>query len=358
MRRIILLFIILFSYPSHAQTPPASALFIAEPGMLNFEFGGAYIIPSGANAGIQKLKPSVPLFAFYDETRPLEDNLIGMAIVERVESNRTVITPFFKTGFTPRIGERVLVDLPIQLPNPYYRSITHRLASSAITMTDISGNILLDLDSFEDDGLYIEYIILSLFRDDLAKTSLEMRSQMDNMEIKGGRFTGKKLFETMAILTLDDIEDFIVFFNTYPGTYMGYGHIFSEMFVLWVLNGTPDMTTGTEESTPGSLGFTIVDDPDVEYPKVDRVSQAYYGQTGNIIVPGSHILFIGDKSMRQRSASDLGGLLEGEKYQLVLLSVQTPDKKTIDIEIPYMPLPDNPGWKSGEEDEEMEDARP
>ena len=346
MRRILILSVLLFYFPAYAQTPPASALFIAEAGMLDFEFDGAYIIALGTNAGIQNLKSPAPLFALYDETRPLEDNLIGMANVHRIESHRTIITPFFKTGSSPRIGERILVDLPIRLPNPYYRSMTHLLASNALTMMDIAGNILLDFDSFEDDGLYIEFIILSVFQDDLVKTALEMRGQMDNIEIKGGRYNGKRLFDTMTAVTLDDLEDFIGFMNAYPGNYMGYGHVFSEMFALWAVNGAQAaMPAGDANPSLASLGFTLVDDPDAEYPMVGRVSQAYYGRKGNIIVPGSHILFIGEQSMRQRKASDLDGLLEGEKYQLVSLSVQTLDKKVFDIEMPRLPLPDNPGWE-------------
>ena len=349
MRLILLLIIMPFYLPVKAQTPQPTILFVAEPGMLDFEFGGAYIIPQGANVEILALKKSVPLFAFYDETRPLEDNHIGMAVVDRVESNRTIISPFFKTGFMPRIGERILVDLPVRLPNPYYRSVTHRLASNAITMKDISGNVLLDLNAFDDDGLYIEYIILSLFRDDLIKTSLEMRGQMENIDIQGGRYDGHKLFETMTMLTLDDVATFVAFLNTYPASYMGYGHMFSEVFALWLLNGTPDVRTETERPSPASLGFLVVDDPEVGYPKIDRVSQAYYGQKGSLIVPGSHILYIGKKSMRQNKVADLDIHLRGEKYHLVLLSIQTPDLRTFDIEIPYMPLPDDPGWKSGED---------
>ncbi|MBL0146667.1 MAG: hypothetical protein IPP48_13940 [Chitinophagaceae bacterium] len=57
---------------------------------------------------------------------------------------------------------------------------------------------------------------------DIKFTGKAMKAQMDEQTIKGGIFDGKQLFETMQVITADNVKDFIDYVIVRPSKYAGH----------------------------------------------------------------------------------------------------------------------------------------
>ncbi|MBT5872174.1 MAG: hypothetical protein HOH43_02045 [Candidatus Latescibacteria bacterium] len=103
-----------------------------------------------------------------------------------------------------------------------------------------------------------------------------------------------------------------------------------------------------------SIGFSLTDDSVTGYPKVQRVSEAFYGKFDNIIMPGTRIIEINGESMYRKSAEQAGQLLSGELYEKISLKTHDIENAVTENDLPFLLLTSEPAWLT----EEPEDHTP
>ena len=186
------------------RQPTTTVLLPAEP------LGdGSYQVIYGTEHGISEQYELARVYARHDPERPLDDYEIGEAEIEIVGEEATLLSNAVFEDYTPSDDETVLVALAMATPNSAYLSVPYRFFTNGITLTDIEDETLIDLNSFVDDGLYMEYVALGVLRQDVVSTATTMRDIMEEPIVEGGRHDGEGLFQAMESSSVSDIRSFL-----------------------------------------------------------------------------------------------------------------------------------------------------
>jgi hypothetical protein len=76
---------------------------------------------------------------------------------------------------------------------------------------------------------------------DIRFTGAEMLKQMpdNNLQLTGGMYKGKKLFEAMQQVNRSELELFLKYIKARPANYAGNDWKISEIFATWMDGSTP-----------------------------------------------------------------------------------------------------------------------
>jgi hypothetical protein len=125
---------------------------------------------------------------------------------------------------------------------PYvYDGLLLDVMNHAIGFTNVFGGNMVSANSVFTNTKVDELRLLDSMVRDIRFTGSEMLKQMPdyNKEIKGGIYSGKKLFDAMQAVTRNELELFLKYMIARPKNYAGNSWKISEIFATWMDGATP-----------------------------------------------------------------------------------------------------------------------
>ncbi len=125
--------------------------------------------------------------------------------------------------------------LPLRSLAQEENNVFQPLIQEEIVLTDVYETPFYELASPREN----EALLLAKMVEDIHFTAREMRKQMDDQAIVGGRFDGQTLFNAMEASTEQDLRDFLSYVAFRPQIYRGQPWKISEIYATWMDSETP-----------------------------------------------------------------------------------------------------------------------
>lgn len=144
-----------------------------------------------------------------------------------------------KSGGTPREGDLLFTFVK---RTPVYEGQVIKLASYYISLQNVYEKSLFDRHSVfsywqkSDEASLIDSMVADIHF--TGNYFLENNPAM-NIKIKGGRYDGKMVLNTMIIAARKDVTDFLDYIIARPNFYEGKEWKISEIFATWMSEGAP-----------------------------------------------------------------------------------------------------------------------
>lgn len=122
-----------------------------------------------------------------------------------------------------------------------YDGLLLNVMNHAINFTDVYGEKFMNYNGIFTNTQTDEMNLLDAMVKDIRFTGAEMLKQMpdNNLQLTGGMFKGKKLFEAMQQVNRSELELFLKYIKARPANYAGNDWKISEIFATWMDGGTP-----------------------------------------------------------------------------------------------------------------------
>lgn len=133
-----------------------------------------------------------------------------------------------------------LLFLPVRTPPSSYQGVLRDLVLQSIGLTDIHETFFYQFSHMTNsDKEEIEGPIFRKMMEDIRFVAKEMRNQMEEPKVEGGRFDGEGLFDAMEQSLESDLRDFLNYIRQRPQKYRGNDWKLSEIFATWIVNKAP-----------------------------------------------------------------------------------------------------------------------
>lgn len=196
----------------------------------------------GSNMGIDIETPTGRAVGRWSEGNDEHATELGIARVLNVQPENCRISvhlsaPEMDHGYL-YAGD--LLFLPVRAQISSYQGVLRDLALQSIGLTDIHEAFFYQLSQLTtSEKEEIESPVFMKMMEDIRFVAQEMRNQMDEPEVEGGRFDGEGLFDAMEQSQESDLRDFLHYLRQRPRKYRGTDWKLSEIFATWIVNKAP-----------------------------------------------------------------------------------------------------------------------
>ena len=149
-----------------------------------------------------------------------------------------------------RVYEGDVVELATDIPELEERTTFFELTRLAIRFLDADRNPMFNREMvLYRDGPALRDSLLAEMVSTIHTTAEAIRPLIDpggdwDIRIEDGRFAGNSMVDAMDSTKAEDIHNFLLFVESYPGKYLGQDWRIDETYATWLINAAPP---GAEE---------------------------------------------------------------------------------------------------------------